>query len=230
MNQNSRLAQLLGFAGSAMGLLAGFALGSIRIGWINVNPGTEPRPGPSVELPGNLGFLFACTMPFVLSLIALRFRNASWRVAIWLGVGFLALIVAFSPLSIATFLLLPLPALLLIAGGFTTLGATGYPHPIRILMVVGALIIMTGLAGVVLFSLPDPSCWVLTRSAAGQEVWQRIPYTNTMTLGPGTGISASNCTSDIISPIEASISLGVWVVTLIGLAIALPRALPQNAE
>lgn len=226
----AKASRLVGFAGSAMGLLAGIALASIRIGWINVNPGTEPRPGPSVELPGNLGFLFACTMPFILALVALRFRNPSWRAAIWLGIAILALVVAFSPISIATFLLLPLPALLLAFAAILTLGETRAGEHLRVLVLAAGVAIMVGLGAVVLFSLPDASCWMLMRSSSGQEVWQPVPYTNTITVGPGTGISAGSCASDIISPLEAIMSVGMWAITLVGLALVLPRALPREAE
>jgi MFS family permease len=230
MNQLSKLAGMLGFAGSAMGLFAGFALGSIRLGLINVNPGVDPRPGPSVELPGNLGFLFACTLPFALALVALRFQHPSWRVATWLGVSLLAFAVAFSPLSIATFLLLPLPALLLgLAAVLTWRETRGRDH-LPMLLIAIVVAIFGGLAGILLFSLPDAQCWVLIRSANGQETWESIPYTTSLTVGPGPGPVAESCASDIISPLEATMSVSVWVVTVIGLALVLPRAFPKQLE
>lgn len=213
-----------------LGLLAGLGISSQRLGLINLNPATEQGPGPSAELAGNLGFLFAFTMPFALALLALQFRNSSWRAAVWLGVALLALVAAFMPLSVVICLSLPLPALLLVFAAILTLGESPLNHRTRVLVIAVGLAIAGGVAGIALFSLPDAQCWLLVQQANGQEAWQVVPYTNSLTLGPAPGPVAGTCSSDIISPLEAVMSGGMWAITLIGLALVLPRALPRDAE
>jgi hypothetical protein len=76
---------------------------------------------------------------------------------------------------------------------------------------VAAMVLITGLSAfLVLFSEDDPRCWAQVPSTNGGLVWESRPV-------PGGGPAAAGpvrqlCTSDIITPREAVMSMLCWAV------------------
>lgn len=215
-NLNNTPARSLALAGGLWGAASAIFLGGLRFA-----RGGEPRTAE--QLPGDVAFLMVYLAPFALSLIALRLNSPAPQGAIWGAGGILGFLASFTAFSGVTLLLLPAALLLLLAAVYSYRQTGARPF----LAVFGPAIglISAGIvAFLVLYSQPDPRCWVLV-SAGGREHWEERPYSNSMTLGPEElqGV----CTSDIITPIEAILSLGVWGISALGLFLLLPRWRPS---
>lgn len=205
----------LALAGGLWGAASAIFLGGLRFAL-----GDEPRTGE--EIPGDIAFLLVYLMPFGLSLVALRLNSPVPQVAIWLAGAILGILASLSSFSGVTLILLPAVFLLLLAA-WRTSRSPEFRMAWPIFAVVSGVVVVGILSFLLLFTQEDSRCWVLVRSG-GQEVWEERPYSNTISLGPND--LGSTCTSNIISPTEAVLSLGVWGIAALGLFLLLPRWKP----
>lgn len=192
----------LALAGAFWGTASALFLGGLRFAL-----GGEPRFWLE-RLPGDVAFLAVYLIPYLISRWALRFRSQGARVAVWLGAGVLSFLALFTSFTYITLVFVPAGILLLFAAfrnfpalGLRTLGVT-------IFATLG-LILVGVFSFHALFAQEDPRCWVLVSGEQGQ-FWEERPYSTSMSFGPND--VQGTCTSDITSPMEAALSLGVWVV------------------
>ena len=220
--------QRLAWMGSVLGLLAGLAFGALRLGWLHIQQDVLVTPTPPFngELWGGLAFALAYIFPFALSLFAPRWRNPALHAAVWLATAVLALLASFTTFSIVSLVVFPLPALFLLLAALFAYRTAGWRQTIPIVAVVAGLIVIGLCAWLVLFSHEDGRCWDQVRAADGTTFWQELPYSTSgyLSANPATGESVSRlCTSDIITPVEGALSVGLWVLALLGLRWLVPR-------
>lgn len=129
----------------------------------------------------------------------------------------LALPASFTAFSGASLVFLPASPLLAVAAVRAS-SAIGLGKSLRALGLAVALIAVTTGAFLVLFAREDPRCWQLVRSAGEQERWVPAPYgTSGMLSATGVGPVGAVCGSDIISPAEGALSLGLLSIGWVGL-------------
>jgi len=225
------LERTLVLAGGTLGLLAGLAFGALRLGLLHIQQGLPSAPTPPFngELLGGLAFGLAYVFPFALSMIALRWRNPAPRAAVWLATAVLALLAAFTTFSIAGLVLFPLPGLFLLLAAGLAYRTAGWRKIFSILGVAAIIVLIGASAWRVLFSREDGRCWDLIRAADGPNYWRERPFSafGSMPAGPGPGQAiASLCSTDVITPLEGALSVGLWVLAFLGLRWSLPRWQP----
>ena len=223
--------RVLALLGSVWGLVGALVLSGIRF----VNSSEPER-----DALGAVAFTLVYGMPFVLALAAVFWKNAAQTAAVWLAGGILALLESFSAFSGVSLILLPAAPLLILAAIFSAARAMseyGLASALPVLPVSIGLIGVGIAAFLALIALTsDPGCWVLMRYADGHEAWQfASPDVASITVinessgqqgfgsgtltPPGTvpGAVSTLCSSDIISPIESVVSVGLWAVAAVAL-------------
>jgi hypothetical protein len=217
----TRLASRLAIVGSGIGILAALGLGALRLGLIRIQPDTSGVPTPPFngELLGGLAFALAYLFPFGLSFYVLR-RSSAEQAAVWLGTAAMAILAAFTSFSLVTLILFPVPALLAVAGVLAARAAgwRNLPAPLAIALLLSGVGVA---AWRILFLREDGMCWDLLRGANGAaDYWQAraFSFSGTISANSGPGqIITSTCSSDIISPLEAGLSTGLWMLAVVGL-------------
>jgi hypothetical protein len=153
--------------------------------------------------------------PFALSLLAFSARPAV-RAGVWLGSGLAGTLLAATALSVSTLVLLPAGILLMVGGAVTM--AKARPMWLAASMAVIVLVAAGG-AFLARFWSEDPRCWKLTRTP-NVPVWVEVPVDR----GPGLGQTLGpedlqgRCTSDVTTPPEAAVVLGLWAA--LGVVVA----------
>lgn len=239
MDKKYTLQQIIVFTGGLLGLLAGLVIGLRRFGvfLLFADPASGPPPPSGDAFIGQVAFLLVFTIPFGLSLFALRSDRVSFQAVVWIGSGVLALVGTVASFSVITLILLPLPGILLLIGGgivFTR------PEVERALLVVALSLVLVAAGGasfLTLFAEENPVCWSLVRTAAGEDVWERspqgvvplsapaIPVAPAIPAEPGAGdITSWSCSSDVIDPREGWTGLGIWAAALIALFVLSRRS------
>lgn len=218
--------------GSAYGLLAALGLSLVRV----TNSGEPPTPE---RWFGDFAFAFAYSAPFVLSLTMLRIENRPLQAAVWGATGILALLGAFSAFSGITLFFLPAALILLIISVVAFVQALRGASLMSIGLMIGtiAMLVTVGVVSFLTLLLwtSDPRCWILVRDSNGQTSWEIAP-SNVASIrvtasssgqsitgtgrGSDPGIVKSTCTSDTISPHEASVSIGLWMLTALGIVFS----------
>ncbi|GIL15972.1 MAG: hypothetical protein BroJett039_11450 [Chloroflexota bacterium] len=218
--------------GSIVGIAIAIGLTAIR--FLN-----SPFGSLSVEWFGNLAFLIVYSAPYILALIALTVRERALQAGIWLASALLAALTSVTAFSGVTLFFL-IPAILLLIGGFITLGRVPWGNRVGILM--SALLFIGLLAvGILSFAFlfmlpampfcwqvrtlpngtrviePDPNTQVQVISSADGNVFSGTSYGSTQPLPDGSMISGGGCASDLITPFEALLSIGIWGLTFFGL-------------
>lgn len=217
----------------AAGLGLVFAVGLAIVRWVN-----SPLGFPGVEWFGNLAFLVVYSAPFLAALAALSFRAPVLQAGIWLGSGILAGLASMSAFSGVTLVLIIPSLVLLLVGLLSMARAAGHTG----IATLGGLLLSAALVGVgiasfaALFLLPaTPYCWRVRQLPDGQQVAEQDPnavvsatgsgggstFSGTSVVSPnpladGSVIKGQGCTSDLITPIEAGLSVGLWLVMLVG--------------
>ncbi|MEK7326327.1 MAG: hypothetical protein AAB217_13825 [Chloroflexota bacterium] len=208
--------RIFGLTGGIWGLVAGLALGGLRFA-------LSETPLRGAEWIGDLAFLAVYVAPFALALIALRWKNPAHRAMAWMAGSTLALLGAFTAFSGVSLVFLPATVLLGIAA-LQAIASTALRNIAVVFIVATGVIALNAGALFVLFAREDPQCWELIRSADGRQEWQAAPFTFTGAISAsGVGPVGRVCTSDMISPAEGILSLGLLSLGAIGLSILLPR-------
>jgi hypothetical protein len=205
-----------------LGLLAGLAFGALRLGLLHIQQGLPVAPAPPFngELLGGLAFALAYLFPFALSLFASRWRSPALGAAVWLATAVMALLAAFTTFSIVGLVVFPLPALFLLLAALFAFRAAGWRQTVPTAAVAAGLVGVGVCAWLVLFSHADGRCWDQVRAADGTTFWQEMPYGTSgyLSANPAPGEPVSRlCSSDVITPVEGALSVGLWVLALLGL-------------
>ncbi len=203
----------LALIGGGWGVVCALALGSLRF----VLPAPPER---QAQIVGSIALLAAYLLPFVLALLALRWRRVAHQAMAWSAAALAALLASFSAFSGVSLIFLPAALLLGLAALRAVWEAGPRQMPVALLLGVMLAAINTG-AFLTLFWHEDGRCWASIREADGSQRWQEFPYGQTMTLT--TAGESSLCESNIITPLEGGLSLGILTLTGIGLAVLLPR-------
>jgi hypothetical protein len=194
--------RLLAGLGAAIGLGGALVLAGLRLA-------NTAAPQLRVEWAGVIVFGLIYLAPYGLALLALRPSWAPARPAIWLAAAVLAVPAAFTAFSGVSLIFL-LPAALLWPAALIALarqpprrwlGSIGWAAVLAVLVASAWLILLTG---------PDDGrCWQQVLQADGRQVWQAVPFGQTMAgqLEGGGQVIRSMCTSDVITPIEALLGL-----------------------
>jgi hypothetical protein len=187
----------------------------------------EAPPLRAVAWPGAVALAAAYAVPAALAAVALR----SQRPAALLGAGLVGLPLAFTAMS-GVSLVLVVPAACYLIGY-----AAWTPRPpLRAGAVAGiAVILAAGVAALVLLfaspiGAPKGYCYSWTEDPAGRRSYSPArpddpshPELRSGSGGPGVRVGGSGCTSDVITPAEAALSLGAASVAL-AVGLRLPRA------
>lgn len=224
-----RRGSLLAIIGGLLGLAAGLFLGGLRTiggppaGWLD-QPGAPYSglpPGLLEQAPGNAAFAIVLVFPYVVALIAAR-REPRVRATLLLAAALLSFVSMGISLAGAGIVFLPAAVLLIVAavGSFKAAGWHGRRTALPALISLVAAVVV-GLSFASLFMYDDPRCWEWV-AYDGRTEWRSVPVpegsfqgqgqasgTNIGPLPPGAKSSGSECSSDIITPVEALASLGI---------------------
>lgn len=201
--------------GAAAGLVPAIVIGSLRFLLAD-------EPQYAEQLAGNAAFVLVYASPYLLTLIASRERRPAVRGGLLAALGMLSFAASFSSMSMVTIALLPATFVILFAAA-RSLTASVRPLATILLAVTAGLAVAAtvGLSFFALFGVQDPEvrCWVLTRGADGQSVWESRPNVGdpgTLSVGLLRGNERGVCVSDIISSSEAAMSIGILTVAFLG--------------
>lgn len=218
--------------GCIVGIAIAIGLTTIRI--VNSSFGNL-----NVEWFGNLAFLIVYSAPYILAVIALSFRERALQASVWLASAVLAGLTSVTAFSGVT-LIFSIPAILLLSGGFIALGKMSWRSRVGILasaILFLGLIVVGALSFATLFMLPaTPFCWQARTLPNGTQIVDPDPNTqvqissttngnvfsgagsvSAQPLPDGSTIASAGCTSDLITPLEALLSIGIWGMTFLGL-------------
>ena len=224
-----------------MGLVPAMILGSLRFLLAEGPERTE-------ELVGNIVFVLVYASPYLLTLMAAKEKRPTFRGGLLAALGLLSLVASFSSMSLVTLVLLPATFVIWFAA-VRSLTASVRPVAMTFLGTLAGLL-LTGTVGFSFFALfgiqdDEDRCWVLSYDSEGQSRWESVPnVSGPEGLSPGpllsggpamvtyddgvtwqrTGPLAGSrgfCTSDIISNTEAAMSMGVLIVTFLGMILIL---------
>jgi hypothetical protein len=228
------IARLLALLGGTWGLVCALALSAIRF---------ANSAEPERDVISTAAFALVYAAPFILALLALLWKNAILRAAVWFAAAVLAYLASWTAFSGIGLIFLPAAPLLLFAAALSAALAIqtwGVRPALPILPISFGLIAVGIAAFIVLITLTsDPRCWVLMRYTDGHQTWEISPpdvASITVFTGPngqqaigsgripppsatGSSIVTSRCTSDFISPIEAVVSIALWLVAGVGLFV-----------
>jgi hypothetical protein len=194
--------------GAAWGTIGAVAL--VAVGLQDAGPELRFEPLDAAALA------VTAVGPYALSLLAFRAQPTA-RVGVWLSSGLAGALIAATALSVSTLVLLPAGILLLVGGAIAM--ADARPMWLAVSMAVIVLVAAGG-AFLARFAGEDPRCWRLTRTPNG-PVWVE----DAVDPGPGMGQTLGNrdlrgeCTSDVTTPSEAAVVLGLWAA--LGLVVAI---------
>lgn len=202
--------------GGLWGLMSAFIMGGLRVA-------QSATPQLQAEWIGDVAFLAVYLAPFVLALLALRWKKPAHQAFAWSTGGILAVLAtatAFSGVSLVF-----LPAGFLLAGAaLPALRRVGRDQTLPILLVTITLVALGIGAWQALIADDSGRCWALTRSSDGTENWESVPFDDSMRVSvAGTGRVSTTCTTDIISPEEGVMSLSLLAAGGILLAVLLAR-------
>jgi hypothetical protein len=203
-------------AGAVVGLAGGLFLGGLRV--LN-----SEAPQLRAEWAGNVVFTLAYLTPFLLSLVALRWREPVWRAAVWGAAAVLSVLGAFSAFSGVSLVLLP-AALLLAPAALATLTQTPARRwPATLLLAAVLVALVAGSFLILMIGADDGRCWELVRGPEGETAWQSAPYSQSgavtaTTGGEEPGVVRILCSSDVITAAEAG--LGLLSLLLAALLVA----------
>jgi hypothetical protein len=224
--------RVLARIGGVLGLFGGIAFGALRLGLLHIQTGIplDSSPPFNGELLGGIAFTSAYIFPFALALIALRWNSPAAQAAVWLAASVLAWLGSFTTFSLVGLVVFSLPALLLMAAAGLAWLVAGWRQTVLILpMAMGLMLIGIG-AWRILFAREDGRCWNLIRATDGTEHWVSAPFNMTggpFPADPAPGEPVSGlCSTDIITPLEGALSVGLWTLTLLALKQFLPRWSP----
>jgi hypothetical protein len=193
--------------GAAWGTIGAVAL--VAVGLQDAGPELRFEPMGSVAL------VLTTVGPYALSFLAFR-AGPALRAGVWLGCGLAGALMAATALSVSTLVLLPGGILLLVGGAMAMADARSIWLAVSMAVIV---LVATGGAFLARFASEDPRCWRLTRTPTG-PVWVE----DAVDPGSGMGQTLGNrglrgeCTSDVTTPSEAAVVLGVWGA--LGLVVA----------
>lgn len=206
----------LAIAGAIVGLAGGLFLGGLRVA-------NSEAPQLRAEWAGNLVFTLVYLAPFVLSLVALRWRKPLWRAAVWGAAAILAVLGVYTAFSGVTLVLLP-AALLLAPAALAALARTPAGRWPATLLIATALVALISGAWLLLITGAEQGrCWELVRGPQGETTWQAAPYSQSGTAtapaeGDEPGVVRVMCSSDVITTAEAG--LGMLPLVVAGLLVA----------
>jgi hypothetical protein len=84
----------------------------------------------------------------------------------------------------------------------------------------GLVIVLTAIgAWAAVLGLTEATCWIARTATDGGLIWERTPFTNSVTMGPGD--VASSCSSAVPTPTGLAIAALLIVVALIVAAVPL---------
>jgi hypothetical protein len=215
-----RSIKALAIAGSVTGLTAGLTGGIQR--FIK-----EPNPLPAGEWIGLLAFFLVYCAPPLLALYGLKRKKPAQPAAIWFAVAGISLMTALRSASISSAVLWVASAALLgLAGRKAYLNDLPNQGD-RVFALASALVVIGALSWLMLFSNPDPVCWVLVRGNNRPDNWMQMTYrqeTPSLPGDPSPGDPVKwRCESDTITPGEGLFSIGLWLFAFAGLSFYMPR-------
>lgn len=229
-NPGSRQALIGGLLGLAVGLfLSGFRAFA------------GPPPQRIEEAPGNAVFALILVSPYIIALVSRRLA-ANVRAPLLLAASLLSFASVGISLAGAGVLFLPATVMLAIATA-RSFGAGGGHGLRRALPIALALVaaVVVGLAFASLFIHKDPRCWAWVKYD-GRTEWSSAPVPpgsfqgsgssssgQVGPLPPGATSAGSECTSDIITPVEACKGLGILATGATLLATGSWAGRPLNA-
>ncbi len=202
--------------GAVAGLVPAIVIGSLRF--------LADEPQYAEQLAGNAVFVLVYASPYLLTFIASKEQRPAVRGGLLAALGILSFAASFSSMSLATIALLPATFVIWFAAA-RSLTASVRPLATTLLAAIAGLAVAAtvGLSFFVLvFGIQDPEvrCWVLTRGADGQSVWESRPNVSSSPGGMSVGLLRGNergvCVSDIISDSEAAMSIGVLAIAFLG--------------
>ena len=201
--------------GAAAGLVPAIAIGSLRF--------LAGEPEYAEQLAGNVVFALVYASPYLLTLMASKEKRPAVRGGLLAALGILSFAASFSSMSLVTIALLPATFVIWFAAA-RSLTASVRPLATTLLAAVAGLAVAAtvGLSFFVLvFGIQDPEvrCWVLTRGADGQSVWESRPNVSSSPGGMSVGLLGGDergvCVSDTISSSEAAMSSGILSVAFL---------------
>ena len=209
--------------GAVAGLVPAIVIGSLRFLLAD-------EPQHAEQLGGNAAFVLVYASPYLLTLIASREQSPAVRGGLLAALGILSFAASFSSMSLVTIALLPATFVIWFAAA-RSLTASVRPLAATLLAAIAGLAVAAtvGLSFFALFGIQDPEvrCWVLTRDADGQSVWESRPNVSSnpggMSVGLLGGDERSVCVSDIISTSEAAMSIGILAIAFLGTLLILKR-------
>ena len=202
--------------GAVAGLVPAIVIGSLRFILAD-------EPQHAEQLAGNAVFVLVYASPYLLTLMASQEKRPAVRGGLLAALGILSFAASFSSMSLVTIALLPATFVIWFAAA-RSLTAAVRPLAMTLLAAIAGLAVAAtvGLSFFVLvFGIQDPEvrCWVLTRGADGQSVWESRPNVSSspggMSVGPLSGSERGVCVSDIISTSEAAMSIGILAIAFL---------------
>ena len=193
--------------GAAWGTIGAVVL--VAVGLQDAGPELRFEPLDAVALA------VTAVGPYALSILAFS-AGPAVRAGVWLGCGLAGTLMAWTALSVSTLVLLPAGILLLVGGAMAMADARPMWPAVSMAVIV---LVTAGGAFLARFAGDDPRCWRLTRTPNG-PVWVE----DAVDPGPGMGQTLGNrdlrgeCTSDVTTPSEAAMVLGLWAA--LGLVVA----------
>ena len=200
--------------GAVMGLVTVIGSGSLLF-LPDYGSNFAPRFASKIAL------ILVYASPYLFALAASRAERPGTRGGLLLAFGLLSLVASFSSLSLLTLTLLPATIVILFAAA-RSLKASIRPLTATLTAAVLGLAV-AATVGLSLFTLfgvqvQEYRCRVLTLSADGQYVWEDRPNigdTDTLTVGPLSGGTIKSTCSEIVSDVEAGLSVGVLTVAFL---------------
>lgn len=175
-----------------------------------IQDSTEPGGGDALSIvprPVVIGFLLA--LPAIIGAIA----SLRGRRPLFIAAGALCLFQSFVAFSGVT-LGFVLPALILISLGLRRSPSDSGGRSRE--RVAGVLVLGLGVAAwIVPFALSETVCWIARTGPDGAAVYERVPLTDTITLGPG--MIAGGCDGGSLTPDGVAIG-AILAVGAVGIA------------
>ena len=201
--------------GAALGLAPAAALGFLRF-FLSEGP-------PGSQIVGTLSLALVYASPYLVVLMASRVRSPGARGGLLAPIGLLSLVASFSTMSLVTVALLPATLFIWLASARSIASAARPLATILPAAIGGTIVaaaIVTGFLALLVLQEDETGCWVLSSDHDGRLRWEAHPNVGapgTLSLGPIEGPSIrSYCTSDVITPTEAAMSIGILAAALLG--------------
>lgn len=197
--------------GAVLGLLA-----SVGLILLALTQGGGPEPAS--ETLERVAVGVALVGPFVLSLGVVRFP-VHVRAGVWIGAGIASLAIGVLSFALTMFVHAAAGILLLVGGGLAMSRAR--PGAAVALM---AAVLVVGAGSLFARSITnDPQCWRLVRTGSGTEWREAEPQGRSgMTIALAPNEIEGRCTSEAMTPPEASAVFGAWAA-LAGVVVIMGR-------